>query len=115
MIGRLAAVLEADQLELLPMAGREAGGRASEQRVLAELTAPPGGVRGQGGRHWPKGSLTPPRRRLSIGTEGPRRRTTEDPQRYQASRSTLEALHPGCAPGTICGDRHWRPEQSTRL
>ena len=39
VIERLAAVLDADQLELLRVAGREAGGRAFEQRVLAELAA----------------------------------------------------------------------------
>lgn len=39
VIERLADVLEADQLELLRVAGREASGSAFEQRVLAELAA----------------------------------------------------------------------------
>jgi len=39
VIERLADVLEADQMELLRIAGRDAGGRAFEQRVLAELSA----------------------------------------------------------------------------
>lgn len=39
VIQRLAVVLDADEVELLRVAGREAGGRAFEQRVLAELSA----------------------------------------------------------------------------
>lgn len=39
VIERLAEVLEADAVELLRAAGREAGGHAFEQRVLAELAA----------------------------------------------------------------------------
>jgi transcriptional regulator with XRE-family HTH domain len=39
VIGRLAEVLEADPLELLRVAGREASGKVFEQRVLAELAA----------------------------------------------------------------------------
>lgn len=37
VIERLASVLDADPLELLRLAGREAGGDAFEQRVLSEL------------------------------------------------------------------------------
>lgn len=39
VIERLADVLDADPLELLRVAGREAGTGAFEQRVLAELAA----------------------------------------------------------------------------
>jgi transcriptional regulator with XRE-family HTH domain len=39
VIERLAQVLGADPLELLRLAGREAGSGAFEQRVLAELAA----------------------------------------------------------------------------
>jgi transcriptional regulator with XRE-family HTH domain len=39
VIERLAVVLDADQLELLRIAGREASSGAFEQRVLAELAA----------------------------------------------------------------------------
>lgn len=39
VIERLAAVLDADPLELLRVAGREAGSHAFEQRVLSELAA----------------------------------------------------------------------------
>jgi transcriptional regulator with XRE-family HTH domain len=39
VIERLADVLDADPLELLRMAGREAGSGPFEQRVLAELAA----------------------------------------------------------------------------
>ena len=39
VIERLAVVLDADRLELLRIAGREAGTGAFEQRVLAELSA----------------------------------------------------------------------------
>jgi transcriptional regulator with XRE-family HTH domain len=39
VIERLAEVLEADPLELLRIAGREAGSGAFEQRVLAELAS----------------------------------------------------------------------------
>jgi transcriptional regulator with XRE-family HTH domain len=39
VIERLANVLETDQLELLRIAGREAGSGAFEARVLAELAA----------------------------------------------------------------------------
>lgn len=44
VIERLAEVLEADPLELLRVAGREAGSEAFEQRVLAELAAIRGGI-----------------------------------------------------------------------
>lgn len=39
VIERLADVLDADRLELLRVAGREAGSGAFEQRVLTELAA----------------------------------------------------------------------------
>ncbi|HYM55955.1 MAG TPA: helix-turn-helix transcriptional regulator [Solirubrobacteraceae bacterium] len=39
VIERLADVLDADRLELLRIAGREAGSQAFEQRVLTELSA----------------------------------------------------------------------------
>jgi transcriptional regulator with XRE-family HTH domain len=39
VIERLADVLDADRFELLRVAGREAGSRAFEQRVLTELAA----------------------------------------------------------------------------
>jgi transcriptional regulator with XRE-family HTH domain len=39
VIERLAEVLEADEVELLRIAGRDAGGSAFEQRVLRELAA----------------------------------------------------------------------------
>ncbi len=39
VIERLAEVLSADRLELMRIAGREAGSGAFEQRVLSELAA----------------------------------------------------------------------------
>jgi transcriptional regulator with XRE-family HTH domain len=39
VIERLAEVLDADRLELMRIAGREAGSSAFEQRVLGELAA----------------------------------------------------------------------------
>lgn len=45
VVERLAEVLDADRLELLRIAGREAGSSAFEQRVLAELAAIRSGLR----------------------------------------------------------------------
>lgn len=44
VIERLAEVLDGDRLELLRVAGREAGGAAFEQRVLAELATIRSGI-----------------------------------------------------------------------